>query len=319
MFTYRQILYKAWQITWQHPALWFFGFFLAFLGAGGEIEILLGSISLGDSQALIPSLLLGLVEGGLFSANGLLGLAQALVQRPFSFLSLLLWLVTILVLAAIVVWLVVISQGAVIRGVVTAVKGKRESWAKHFEGGRRTFWPVLALNGLARAFFFIIFLGLNSLAFWQFSGSTLLFFLTFIMLVAAIVVASFIAKYAICAVVLRGEPVREAIGTAIALFRRHWLLSLEVATVLFAIYWLVTILLVNLLGSFFLSTLRVFGPEGSVALVAFIVILVITTIGQLLLAVFHWAAWVLVFEVLTSKKALLVSRLAGWFEKMAGQ
>jgi len=107
MFTYRQILHKAWQITWQHPALWFFGFFLAFLGVGGEVEILLGSISLGDSQALIPSLLLGFVEGGLFSANGLLGMAQALVQRPFSFLSLLLWLVTILALAAIVVWLVV--------------------------------------------------------------------------------------------------------------------------------------------------------------------------------------------------------------------
>jgi len=319
MFTYRQILHKAWQITWQHPALWFFGFFLAFLGVGGEIEILLGSISLGDRQALIPSLLRGFVEGGLFSWNGLLGMAQALVQRPFSFLSLLLWLVTILLLTAIVVWLVVISQGAVIRGVVTAVKGKRESWAKHFEAGLQTFWPVLALNVLARAFFFAIFLLLSSLAFWQFSGGTLLFFLLFIVLVAAIVVAAFIAKYAICAVVLRGQPVRAAIGAAVALFRRHWLLSLEVATVLFAVYWLVTILLVNLLVSFFLSTLRVFGPQASIALVAFIVILIITTVSQLLLAVFHWAAWVLVFEVLTSKKELLVSRLAGWFEKMAGR
>src|SRR3989344_4689103 len=288
MFTYRQILHKAWQITWQHPALWFFGFFLAFLGVGGEVEILLGSISLGDSQALIPSLLLGFVEGGLFSANGMLGMAQALVQRPFSFLSLLLWLVTILALAAIVVWLVVISQGAVIRGVVNAVKGKRESWAKHFEAGLQTFWPVLVLNVLARAFFFTIFLLLSFLAFWQFSGSTLLFLVTFIVLAAAIVVAAFTAKSAFCAVVLRGEPVREAIGTAIDLFRRNWLLSLEVATVLFAVYWLVTILLVNLLGSFFFSALRGFGPQGSVALVAFIIILIITAISQLLLAVFHW-------------------------------
>ena len=70
MFTYRQILRKAWDVTWQHPPLWFFGFFLAFLGVGGEVAILLGSVSLGDSQAFLPSLLLGFIEGGLFSYGG---------------------------------------------------------------------------------------------------------------------------------------------------------------------------------------------------------------------------------------------------------
>lgn len=319
MLTYRQILSKAWQITWQNPVLWFFGFFLAFLGVGGEIELLLNTVSLDDSQGLIPSLITGFAEGGLFSPSGLLGTVQAILNRPFPMFSLLLWLVTILLLAAAVIWLVIVSQGAIISGVVSVVKRKREGWAWHFESGLKTFWPVLILNVLTRIIFFGLLLALSALSFWQFPGSTLLFLAAFILLAGVMVIISFITKFAVCAVVLRGESVGGAIDAGVKLFLRHWLLSLEVASVMFFIYWLVTVLLVNLLSSFFLSTLRVFGPEGSVAFVSFIIVLVITAISELLLAVFHWSAWVLVFEVLTNKKTLLTSRISGWFEKMVSR
>jgi hypothetical protein len=40
MTLYRSIFRQAWAITWQYKYLWFFGFFAALLGNGGEYEIL---------------------------------------------------------------------------------------------------------------------------------------------------------------------------------------------------------------------------------------------------------------------------------------
>ena len=67
MPTYRQILGKAWQIAWRNPSLWFFGFFVIMLGSGGEIEILLRSITLRRDEGIIAVLLSGLTQGGFFS------------------------------------------------------------------------------------------------------------------------------------------------------------------------------------------------------------------------------------------------------------
>lgn len=63
---YKNILKRAWDITWKHKALWLFGFFLALMGGGGgaaggrsggpQVQYTFGS-----SDRLSPSAVLGLI------------------------------------------------------------------------------------------------------------------------------------------------------------------------------------------------------------------------------------------------------------------
>src|SRR3989344_5706625 len=96
MPTYRQILFKALNIALTHRSLWFFGFFTALFGAGGEIELLLQSSSLGENQGVIVSFFAGFFEGGFFNAATLSGLFNLMLSQPFSFFMLFVWLILFL-------------------------------------------------------------------------------------------------------------------------------------------------------------------------------------------------------------------------------
>ncbi len=318
MLTYRQILKKAWQIAWQNPALWFFGFFVAFVGSVGEIEIFLRSISLEPEEGILQALLSGFIEGGLFTLGGLKGLLAALTTRPISLFIALLLLMIILGGSAFFIWLIVVSQGALVNGVVGVLKAKKTSWLENFSFGLSKFWPILILSILLKVILWGLFIVLGFFAALKFTGSVFLFIPAFVIFISLVVTLSFVIKYAIFGVILKNHSVGDSLNSALNLFYKNWLLSLEVAFILFLIFLVANSFLVFLVGLIFSYILKLFSDFSFLILLVLIIFAFIFIAIQILLTIFHWAAWILVFEVLTSKKAILVSRLISGFKRIFG-
>jgi len=145
MYSYSQIFRQALRIALKKPSFWFFGLFAAFLGSAGDFEILLGGYGFTGDNPLV-SFILGLVRGGLFSVAGF----QGLLENPFIlFLLLTMFLIT-LGLVVLVVWLVIVSQSALIGQAVAISQGKDMRWRDAFSLGLLKFWPVLSLNFFVR-------------------------------------------------------------------------------------------------------------------------------------------------------------------------
>ncbi len=127
---------------------------------------------------------------------------------------------------------------------------------------------------------------------------------------------SFIAKYAIIGVVLKDWRFSQALKLSWKLFTRNWLLSLEIAIVLFGIYFLATSFLLWLLFLIFVYSLKIFiGFTFGLPLV-WLILLSVFIVIQIVLAIFHWATWAIVFELLTAPKTVLASWLSRKFKSL---
>ena len=126
MYTYRQILTQAFKIAWQNPGLWFFGFFIALWG-GGELELMFGGYGFGGQETVF-SFWQGLAEGGLFTIAGLKGAVKILFANPLYLFVILLLGLAVLGLTALFLWLIAVSQTAVIGQAEQEIKLERKFW-----------------------------------------------------------------------------------------------------------------------------------------------------------------------------------------------
>lgn len=317
MPTYRQILSKAWQITWRNPILWFFGLFVSILGGGGEIEILLKSPNLGGG-GLFQSFFDTLAERGQFFLPALQGLPKLLITQPFAIFIILLSLMVIFWLTVFVIWLVVVGQTALIKGTVDTIKSKRLNWLENFRIGLAKFWPIFSLNAVERVVFWFLFGVLGFFATLRQPYFAPLFGLSFLIFIPLIIILAFIIKYAICAVVLKNQRFLAALKSALRLFFQNWLLSLEIACIWFLIFALVNSFLVFFVPLIYFYSLKLFYFYSAAPFLAGAITFILFAFVQAFLAVFYWATWTIVFEILTSKKIIAVSRLTSGFKKIFG-
>jgi hypothetical protein len=318
MYTYRQILKQAFKIAWQNPSLWFFGLFVSILGGAGELEVLLGSSGFSRQGALF-SFWQGLAQGGLFSTEGIKGLSLALVTNPLYLIALALVLLIILGLSALIIWLLIVSQSALVGQAINITNKNKLSWHQSFQFGLVKFWPVLGLNALMRAVIWFLFVLLGFLAFLRFPGSTVIFIFGFIIFLSLIVIISFITKYAICGVVLKDWQFKSSIKSAWELFTRNWLLSLEIAVILFLIYVVVNFLLFFFLSLIFFYIVSTYLKLLSLVFLSFLILVLILLFAQIILAIFSWSTWAIVFKLLTGQETKLISRLISGFKKLTSQ
>ncbi|MFA6255404.1 MAG: hypothetical protein WC675_05255 [Patescibacteria group bacterium] len=304
MYTYRQIFKQAFKVAWQTPSIWFFGFFAVFLGG----DIIFSSYNFGVDQILF-AFLDGLQAGGLFSLSGLSGALKVFFAHPlFLFLIILIFLV-LLGFVVVTVWLALVSQSALISQVVSVTKSKRLSWRAGFNFGLIKFWPVLGLNVFLR----IITWSLTGIIFLlsaiKFPGYLLLFIILFDIILVIELVVSFIGRYAICGVVLRDWSLKESIPLALEIFKKNWLLSLEIAIILFLISFLVNGLLFIILPFILLTFLGVYAGFTFGLILLFLALLVIFLFVEIILVTFRWGSWVLVFELIAGRKLAMSSLL----------
>lgn len=315
MYTYRQILKQALNIALKKRFLWFFGFFAALVGSTAELELLLSGSGFGTEGALF-SFWQGLFEGGLFTLAGLKGIFSILFSSPIVLFTIALVFLVVIGISALVIWLVIISQSVLISQTVAISKNQPLSWRGAFDLGLTKFWPVIGLNALIRVIIWALLLILGGLALLKFPGASSFFIVGFDVFLVAVLILSFITKYAICGVVLKNQNFIDSLKSSWKIFKNNWLLSIEMAVILFLIYLVINSILVFVLFSIFLMALQLFAASSIILLLITLAIIAIFGIFQIVLTIFHWSTWTIIFELIATEKPAISSRLGAIFSKL---
>ncbi|MDD5341902.1 MAG: hypothetical protein PHH01_00145 [Patescibacteria group bacterium] len=317
---YNDIIKKAWRIIWRNKFLWFFGLFLVWIGQ--EVETLIrnyylqteGSLSLDSWRELFKS-----GFGGIFSD------AWGLVSST-TLTAVVVMLVFVLLLI-LVVWLTVISVGGIIHSTIQAENGKAVAYNQAFAIGQKHFWKNLIVYLLAKIadYIFLILTGLvASLVAFGVIGvvvSVIMILLSF----AVSLIIGFVAKYAACYVVARGQTLTEAVRSGWKLFIKNWLASIEMAVIIFVINFIVSLGLIIVLvivsvPFLLLVVILSQGMAGASNVLLYVltaIILLVTVFVGSVLSSFQFSAWVLFFLKLDQGKKL--SKIIMWAERLAGR
>lgn len=325
MSFYRLILKQAWKNTFKYKYLWIFGLFAALTAAGSSWEYSL--FYNGFSQNIIDSSYLYLENlMAIFETVRNLGLGFIVIFQSgiLGILSALTVIILSLTLVALVVWLAVSSQGALINSLKEIIEGKKNrdnfEFRKNITVGHKSFWPVLAMNIIIKLFitavFIIISVPLLILVFKNTFLVALIYIILFVLFIPFVTGFSLMMKYAISYQIFEKEGLIKSIKKAYNLFKKNWLISLEMSVILFIISFLASLTFLILasiilaplfitgifLYSFWLSYLAVL--LGIIALIFF----------GTLLSTFQISAWTGLFMELKKTNGL-IAKLERLFQK----
>lgn len=330
MTLYRKILKQAAEIAWRYKYLWFFGLFASLIGNAVEYEALSQILSGGAPRNFFPNLQ-RIIETGVFSGKTLTNIGKIMSEDPFSLFALLAVGLLMLILFAYLIWLAVVSQAALINSSADIIAGKKlkaMSIQSGVASGMKNFWPVFGLNILIKAVIFIIF-SLLSLPIILAAGgigaatANFIYLILFLILVPLALGFALMIKYSMAYVVIRGSGFLESVKQGWRLFIKNWLVSLEMAVILFFVN-----LFVGLALSLVILTLAM--PFALLAIFSFKLVsifvfwlVVVTAIAAILaliiltgsaLAVFQISSWTGLFIELvgrggSSKIARLVNQI----------
>lgn len=323
---YRTIIKKAWWQIKTHKWLWLFGLFAALLGNGGEVDVLFQNNKLTNAPIFLNNLKENFAALDLNSLKD--GIYTALSTAPLiSMLSVAITIIFILLL----VWLVTVSQGALIESANKLEENKKINFKDALNKGVEKFWSILGLNLATRfiLYFTLIILSIPFAMLYMFNSSgnaiTFITILAFILLVPIAIILSFILKYAFAYVIIKNQPAVSAFILSWRLFAANWLISIEMAILLFLINLVVGLLLaiaivvlaLPFLGLVILMIL-VQNESGlnvalGLGLLVTLFLLLFTGAG---LAAFQYSAWTILFQkLLAGKKYPKLIRLTAGKEK----
>jgi len=325
MSLYRRLLAQAWKNTWAYKYLWFFGLFATFLGSSGELNLMFRSFGDVANQGLFPTLH-SFWATGIFSTTAISNFGNLMLTDSFSLLMALTILTILAMLFCFLLWFAVVAQGGLVYNYSRIVANKSHDLKGGMDLGIKKFWPVFGLNVLLNIFVYVIFIVLALpvvLWFTHPSGAQISFFiLAYIIFVPASVIAAFIIKYAICYVVIKGAKIVDALKLGWELFLKDWLVSLEMAFILFGVSFLVTLCVFLLLSILAIPLIFIayialqMASAGLFWLVFFssmILALLIIVLAGSVLSTFQISSWTGLFIELINKGA--VSKIVRIFEK----
>lgn len=313
MVLYRTILKRAWKNTWRHKYLWFFGLFAALLGNGGELELIFrGFNEPGQSSFYVG--MQRILETGFFSKGTLNNMGHMAGEDPFSLFLALMTLFIILISVLFLLWLSITSQIAVVHNTAKIKHDKKHDFKDGVLTGMKKFWPVLSLNITSRAAIAIMFLIIGlPLLLEIFKNPRLIngwYIIMFIIFIPFSLALSFLIKYSIAFVVIKGEKTIQAIRSGWNLFKNNWLISIEMAIILFFINFLVglaVILLFLILAVPFLFIILMFSKMAFyfnfwfIIVSAIILFLIMIVFVGAVLSTFQISSWTYLFMELVGK------------------
>lgn len=331
-YLYRPVLKKAFEIVKKFKNLWFFGLFAVLVSAGGEYEIISRAFYNADNEGLINSFLSAFQGGwqeGLKLADGHFwsNLGRLIMQNPAAVATTLFALVFILTLALFIIWLSVASQIALIKGSSLAGKNKKISIGEGLEYANKNFWPILLIVALLRIALFVLF-GLLGWEIMLLAGTGIIgaaaYVVSFIVFVLAVLLISFVFKYQSFYILLKRQKFQAAWRSAWELFTKNWLISLEMALLMFGVYLVsaaVSAFIITFLSGiplvvipfYFIAMPAAFKVVIAAACVVLIVIGVLFVTA--VMTAFQWAGWTALFERLAGDDDG-VSKLERWGENL---
>ena len=300
---YRQALRESWELAWKHKLLWIFGFFAAFLGQMGLLELFSKIGLAGTRFAFFPKWLFLPEFFGL--------------RFPFESLALpidgwmwFLWLMIVFAgFGVLLVFVAVVSQGALVHATAQWVKKRKAPDAdKAWHAGVGHFWRLLFLNLLKKVFLLALAVVLGfatvNVMLGVTVGNVILFVLLFILAVAVGMAVSFLAIYAAGYVVVEEYQFWRALESAWKLFLSHWLVSIEVGLILLFLNFVLGVVVLASFFVLFLPTLLLWMiavsiASGTLYFVAMIIglfffLLFVVFLGSVF-SVFTTASWTYLF------------------------
>lgn len=231
---YRDTLETSWQLVKSHPLLWLFGLFAAAINPIGIFWVVkqLGLVGLSRTARfpilyLFPDLVAAPVQPLGLTLEGWL---------------LVLWFFLVTVgLFALALFIGTASQGALVHSVgqYESLGGKRPSIRSAWHAGAKHFWRILAIVAGTKIILFYLSLVMAAATFAALVDPTVfdsfLFVGLFVLSLIVGISVSFLSLYAIGYIVIEEEPLLHAIGSAWRLFVEHWLVTLEIAAILFGL------------------------------------------------------------------------------------
>lgn len=302
MFSYRQIIKKAWNIAWQHKYLWILGLFASIVAASGtfEFQFLSNSFQSGaleNPYYYLNTILVSLQSLGLF----LLGLVDLFSYNILVILNTLTVLILVTAILISFLWLSVSSQGGLVVASEKLITSKRKvsdlSIRKLMTAGHKNFWPVLGLNVLINIAV-ILLLSIISLPLLVLSAKysislSFLYVIAFMVFIPMAIAFSLMIKYAIAFKVLEDDTFLDSLKNSWKMFKDNWLVSLEMGFLLFLISFLVGFIIIFLLYIFIFPYLIFaldYGLVSIIVLLAIISFFLVMAVGSFL-TTFQVAAW----------------------------
>jgi hypothetical protein len=337
MFLYRDVLKKSLAITFTHRNLWFLGIFAALLGGVGQYAMAMSRSPEDWTASVFSAIAIFSRQNGngdVFSNLAFLFQANPAAAVIFSSFFLI-----VVIVALFILWLAVVCQGGLINNIAAIIKsnGKKEGLPVRdgLEKGIEKFWPVLGFNliGAALTCFFAALVGLPLIFLTAFSTVDvfLLYILLFVIFIPLSLIISFLIKYSIIYSVVKGKKFVDSFIDACRLFSKYWLVSLEMALIVFMIdflgvFILALIILIIAIPYVFimrilsLTFLVAFGAENffSFALnIGLFLALIVVVLGGAIVIVFKTTVWTDVFINLVDKKGGLakLERLASGMKR----
>ena len=309
---YRGVLARAWRLAWANKPLWILGFLAIFWGNLGAYNVL-------DRSFGFPSL---------SSYPDKPGLVASVVDKATPASIVVGILITLLVLGIIagLVALVTIARGGLIDAVARRDASKTPAIKDSLVLAKKSFWSLLGIALISRLdvplslFVLVPFARRAAL-----SGQEhfTIFLVMFIVVTLLSLTFSFLGIYASAYVMLKGEGFVPAIRKSLSLFARFWLISIEMALILYAVTLVVGIGLIVagfvigiplMLMYFIFLFMHVPGAMLIVGIPATTLYVVLLLCVGSAFATFHMAAWTILFKRLSEEGAVAkVVRLTARF------
>ncbi len=232
--SYRQAIRRAFDLVYHHKSLWVFGVLSLLLGQIGWNNFVGGLVFFSEREPFL-AFFLNIPWTGIWNGVNI-------------FWSL--WLVVIMLSFSIfVIFIAVISEGALIAAAVSWYKGEKMITMKQaWHLGVRHFDRLFMLHFLKKIFLVLVLVVINYLiVYLEASNLAYSTFFLITVLMVGLLLALFIATVGIFAAgyIVEGQlPFFEAIKKAIVLFGEHVLVSLEVSLILLVIQMFIVLLFI---------------------------------------------------------------------------
>lgn len=235
---YKDILRKAWQITWKHKYLWLFGLFATILSSAGASAwdlFFTNTTRVFDQPEYLQNLKILYSSGtlGLVFDNVSTNLSQfwTLSADVYILIALMLGLVAV----------AIIAQGALIHASASHEDGKDAGIQESVFVARKSFWKLTGLQALFQLAIYgsLAVIGAPLLSLFLIKGIELpgmiFSFISYIVLLPLSIILYFILLYASIFTVINKSAIWKSSMDAWHLFKSNWIVSLEFALLLFVI------------------------------------------------------------------------------------
>jgi len=320
---YRQIIKEAWHLAWRNKILWLFGFFAGMLINGGVYDLAIKMFSRVTTASITWESIMNNILPPYAYVENIVAIKAPIETAGLFSIWVIFVLIAILALGLFLIWLSIASQGTLIYAVSQTAAKKKDVIKNSFRVGLEKFWSLLGINALLKlaivllvvftSFPLVLLLGKSALL------NALLYLTSFVIFLPLAIIIYFVAILASCYLVLRNKRFTESIHFAWVLFKRNWLICLELGFLLFIVGFLVglAVVLIFLIASIpvvllLLAALALGSEVASLLVIALAVMILVALVilSGAFVVTFQYTSWVMLFERLTTKGG--VSRLVRW-------